>query len=318
MDNDNLLVDAAGRIFADLCDKALLDAAEQGEFPAALWETLQQNGFHELAMPDSGATLADAFAVVRLAGRCALPLPLAEILLANRWLGRSDRLVAIGRLAADRVVEIPWGRRADLVLGIDGERQACVLVDPGSARVAQAVNLAGEPRDSLELPAGAERIALTEPAFACLALGRTAAIAGCLERILELSLQYANEREQFGRAIGKFQAIQHNLAVMAGEVAAASRAADAAVDALGNDRFLLEVAAAKARIGEAAGVVAESAHQIHGAMGYTHEHQLHHFTRRVWAWRDEYGNEAFWQQRLGNHLAGLGAGRVWEFLATRG
>ena len=53
-------------------------------------------------------------------------------------------------------------------------------------------------------------------------------------------------------------------------------------------------------------------------MGYTHEHTLHHFTRRVWAWRDEFGNESWWQQRLGRHLAVLGAGGLWDFLATRG
>jgi acyl-CoA dehydrogenase len=318
MNDDNLLIDAAGRIFADLCDKALLDAAERGEFPAALWSTLQENGFHELAMPDSGATLADAFAIVRLGGRYALPLPLAEMLLANRWLGSSDGLASIGRVEGGRVVDTPWGRRAERVLGLDDDHQAYVLIQPDAASVEAGVNLAGEARDSLDVPAGTERIGLTEPAYACLALARAVAMAGCLERILELCLQYANEREQFGRAIGKFQAIQHNLAVMAGEVAAASRAADAAIDALGGERFELEVAAAKARVGEAAGIVAESAHQIHGAMGYTHEHQLHHFTRRVWAWRDEYGDEAVWQQHLGRHLAALGADRVWDFLATRG
>jgi acyl-CoA dehydrogenase len=317
MNHDNLLIDAANRIFADLCDKALLDAAEQGEFAAQLWSTLQQNGFHELGMRDSGATLADVYAVIRLSGRYALPLPLAEILLANRWIGSSARLATIGLMAGDRVVGAPWGRRADLVLGIDAQRQGYVLLERGG-NAAENANLAGEPRDELEVPSGAEWIALTEPAFACLSLARVVAMAGCLERVLELCLQYANEREQFGRAIGKFQAIQHGLAVMAGEVAAASRAADAAVDALGGDRFVLEVAAAKSRVGEAAGLVAESAHQIHGAMGYTHEHQLHHFTRRVWAWRDEYGNEAFWQQHLGRHLTALGAERLWDFLATRG
>jgi acyl-CoA dehydrogenase len=318
MNDDNLLIDAAGRIFADLSDKALLDAAERGEFPGALWSTLQENGFHELAMPDSGATLADAFSIVRLGGRYALPLPLVEIVLANRWLGDSTAFASIGRVAGDRVVDIPWGRRADRVLGLDGERQAYVLIERDDAGRGQSANMAGEPRDSLGVPAGAEWIALTEPAYAFLALGRAVAMAGCLERILELCLQYANEREQFGRAIGKFQAIQHSLAVMAGEVAAASRAADAAIDALGGERFQLEVAAAKARVGEAAGIVAESAHQIHGAMGYTHEHQLHHFTRRAWAWRDEYGDEAYWQKLLGRHLAGLGADSLWDFLATRG
>lgn len=321
MDHDNLLVDAAERMFADLCDKSLLDAAERGEFPAALWSTLQENGFHELAMPDSGVELADAFAVVRLSGRHALPLPLAEILLANRWLGSSGRLATIGQVVGDQVIDVPWGRQAEVVLGLDQQRQAIVVIsrdDSAEQTVVTASNLAGEPRDVLQVPAGADWVALTEPAFAHLALARAVAMAGCLQRLLELSLQYANEREQFGRAIGKFQAIQHNLAVMAAEVAAASRAADAAIDALSGDRFELEVAAAKSRVGEAAGVVAESAHQIHGAMGYTHEHQLHHFTRRVWAWRDEYGNEAFWQQRLGRHLTALGADRLWDFLATRG
>ncbi|MFU8815633.1 MAG: acyl-CoA dehydrogenase family protein [Pseudomonadales bacterium] len=320
MDHDNLLVDAAARIFADLCDKPLLDVAERGEFPAALWSTLRENGFHELAMPDSGVELAGAFAVIRQSGRHALPLPLAEILLANRWLGASDRLATIGLVAGEQIIEVPWGRRAELVLGIDVQRDAYVVVhrDAAGEDVGTSSNLAGEPRDVLEVPAGAEWVPLTEPAYAYLALSRAVATAGCLQRVLELSLQYANEREQFGRAIGKFQAIQHSLAVMAGEVAAASRAADAAVDALDGDRFELEVAAAKARVGEAAGVVAESAHQIHGAMGYTHEHQLHHFTRRAWAWRDEYGNEAFWQQHLGRHLASLGADRLWDFLATRG
>lgn len=321
MNDDRLLLDAAERIFADLCDKALLDAAERGEFPAGLWATLREHGFHELGMPESGVGLPSAFAVLRLAGRYALPLPLAEIVLANRWLGRSDRLATLGRVVGGRIVEAPWARQADLVLGLEPERNACLLIPReggGSADVMEGANLAGEPRDAIAVPPGAESIALTEPAREYLTLARTVAMAGALERVLELCLAYAGEREQFGRPIARFQAIQHQLAVAAGEVAAAGRAADAAVDALEEGRFELEVAAAKARVGEAAGVVAEIAHQVHGAMGFTHEHQLHHFTRRAWAWRDEYGSEAHWQQRLGRHLAALGPDRLWSFLATRG
>ncbi|NJN51833.1 MAG: hypothetical protein HC809_08730 [Gammaproteobacteria bacterium] len=74
------------------------------------------------------------------------------------------------------------------------------------------------------------------------------------------------------------------------------------------------VAAAKARVGEAAGIVAEIAHQVHGAMGYTHEHRLHHFTRRLLAWRDEYGRETYWQARLGHEVARLGADCTWKFV----
>ncbi len=321
MATDRLLIDAAERIFADNCDKARLDEAEAGTFPAALWQVITDNGFQQLALADSGVDLADAFAVMRQSGRHALPAPLAEALLANRWIGDSSVLTSIGRVHSERVIDIPWGRQAQRILGIDFDRGAFVpIAGPGSAEVAvtEGCNLAGEPRDSVALPAGVEWIPLLEPALAYLALARAAAMAGALERILELCLQYAGEREQFGRPIGRFQAVQHNLAVMAQEVAAAGRAADAAMDAIGGDRFELEVAAAKARVGEAAGIVAETAHQVHGAMGYTHEHQLHHFTRRVWAWREEYGNEVYWQARLGTQLAARGADRLWDFLATRG
>ncbi|HEX7038285.1 MAG TPA: acyl-CoA dehydrogenase family protein [Pseudomonadales bacterium] len=320
MTSNDLLLDSAGRIFADHSDKAVLDAAERGEFPERLWNALVENGFHQLAMPDSGVELADVFAVIGLAGRHALPLPFAEALLANRWLGDSARLGSIGLVQGDRVVDVPWGRRAELILALDAERGAYALLDGGGAGVyvEQDRNAAGEPRDAVPLPEGVTWMPLTEPAAAFLALSRGIAMAGGLERVLDLSLQYANEREQFGRPIARFQAIQHNLALMAGEVAAARRAADAAVDAIGGERFELEVAAAKSRVGEAVGIAAEIAHQVHGAMGFTHEHQLHHFTRRLWAWRDEHGNEAFWQQRLGRHLAALGADRLWDFLATRG
>jgi acyl-CoA dehydrogenase len=318
MSNDAMIIDAAERMLADRCDKASLDAAERGEFPEALWALLRDGGFHQLAMPDSGVPLADALAVIRVAGRYALPLPLTEIVLANRWLGDSGRLATIGVVRGNAVVAAPWARAAELVLGLDIDRNAWCQVVPEPGAVTESVNLAGEPRDALAIPGGVDWVSLTEPAVTLLALGRTVAMAGVLDTCLRLSLQYAGEREQFGRPIGRFQAVQHNLAVMAGEVAAAGRAADAALDAIDGERFELEVAAAKARVGEAAGVVAEIAQQVHGAMGFTHEHRLHHFTRRAWAWRDEYGSETYWQERLGRHLAAQGADALWDFLATRG
>lgn len=323
MSDDTLLRDAADRIFADHTDKAVLDAAERGEFAVALWRAIEANGFHQLAMTGGGVPLGAAFSVIGLAGRYALPVPFAEIVLGHRWAGGDGTvggLVSVGRFVDGRIVDVPWGRAAAAVIGVDPQvgRSVQVALNAPGASVVEGRNLAGEPRDAVTVPAAADWRPLAEPAFEYLALARAVATAGCLGRILELCLDYAGERKQFGRPIARFQAIQHNLAVMAGEVAAATRAADAAVDALDTPRFALEVAAAKARVGEAAGVVAEVAHQVHGAMGYTHEHQLHHFTRRVWAWRDEYGNETVWQQRLGSHLASLGADRVWDFLATRG
>jgi acyl-CoA dehydrogenase len=140
-------------------------------------------------------------------------------------------------------------------------------------------------------------------------------MAGALEKILEQSVQYALDRSQFGRPIAKFQAVQHNLATFAGEVAAASAAADAAAEACsGEDIAVGEVAIAKVRAGEAAGTGAAIAHQVHGAMGFTYEHSLHHATRRLWAWREEFGNEAVWARRLGRMVAAHGADGLWPFI----
>jgi acyl-CoA dehydrogenase len=121
---------------------------------------------------------------------------------------------------------------------------------------------------------------------------------------------------QFGRPIGKFQAVQHMLALLAGHAAAAGAAADAAIDAGAIRPSEFAVAVAKARIGEAAGKGAEIAHQIHAAMGYTREHNLHFVSRRLWAWRDEFGNETHWQMRLGRLVARQGADALWPMLTA--
>ena len=126
-----------------------------------------------------------------------------------------------------------------------------------------------------------------------------------------MTTQYAQDRVQFGRPIGKFQAVQQNLAVLAGQAAAATAAADLAAEAIGDAIRVLPIAAAKARTGEAAGIGAAIAHQVHGAIGFTFEHSLHFLTRRLWSWRDEFGNEAEWNRLVGRHMAGAGADRLW-------
>ena len=318
MSTRQLLIDTATRIFADHCDKSLLDAAERGESAEKLLAILRENGLHEAAMPERGLQLGDAFAVIKVAGGFACPLPLAEMILGCRWLEDSSPLVSIGRLDENRVSDVPWGRIADKVLGIDARGRVVLAVD---GTLIESTNLAGEARDRLDdvnceqLPA--EVLIREDSAFELLTLARAVQMAGALERVLDLSLTYATEREQFGRPLSKFQAIQHNLAIMAAEVAAASRSADAGVAAIESPRFELEVSAAKSRVGEAAGVVAEMAHQIHGAMGYTHEHQLHHYTRRLWAWRDEYADESTCQAFLGQAIAAQGPENLWKFIATR-
>jgi acyl-CoA dehydrogenase len=213
---------------------------------------------------------------------------------------------------------VPWGNECEhavIVAHSDGG-PFIGIVATGGRMTSLERNLAGEPRVTLRLDdapllnmapfaGGVERMRAEG------ALVRSVQMAGAIERILGYSLQYANERVQFGKPIGKFQAIQHMLALLAGHAAAASAAAEMAVEVSDHQADAFAVAVAKARTGEAAGKSAEIAHQVHGAMGFTHEHNLHHCTRRLWSWREEFGNENFWQEWLGRHVAAAGAEALW-------
>ena len=195
------------------------------------------------------------------------------------------------------------------------------LVDASRLPATDAFNLAGEPRGSLVLEAAPASGALLTEAQAAdvrarYALARAVQLAAALERVLAWTVQYAGERQQFGRPLGKFQAIQMELAEMAGEVTAVTALTDAAVQALdrGSPEFVLAAAAAKVRAGAAVEVVARLAHQVHGAIGFTQEHKLHHLTRRLWSWRDEAGSELAWSRVLGAGLLAGGADGLWPAL----
>ncbi len=149
------------------------------------------------------------------------------------------------------------------------------------------------------------------------ALARASQMTGALEHLLGESVRFANDRVQFGRPIGKFQAIQHQLAVLASETAAAGAASMAACDKAEAADSDFHIAVAKARAGEAAGVGAKIAHASHGAIGFTYEHALHFATRRLWSWRSEFGAEALWNDRLGQGALDRGADALWSDLTAR-
>ena len=151
---------------------------------------------------------------------------------------------------------------------------------------------------------------------------RSVETAGALEAILSLGVAYANERVAFERPIGKFQAVQQNLARLAGEVAAALAVAGSAADTVAraetfDDAVFFEAASAKIRTAEAATEGAAIAHQVFGAIGFTQEHILHRFTLRMLSWRDDFGNESYWAAELGKHVARGGADEFWPLVASR-
>ncbi|MBO0735033.1 MAG: acyl-CoA/acyl-ACP dehydrogenase [Alphaproteobacteria bacterium] len=343
---ENIIIDTATRIFQDLCAPNTVNEAEKGVWPKALWDALAGSGLPLTWVPEelggAGASVADGFAVLRVAGRFTAPVPLAETLMAGWLLARAGIAVPSGPLTiapihADghialtpggtltgRARKVPFARNARhiAVLAEQEGRMLVALVAATGLSINRAVSLAGEPRDDVSfddvVPATAGPAAVDQNLLVGFgAAVRLQQMAGALERILEASVQYALDRSQFGRPIAKFQAIQHNLAILAGEVAAASAAAGAAAEAcLNPDIPVSEIAIAKVRGGEAAGTGAAIAHQVHGAMGFTYEHSLHHATRRLWAWREEFGNEAMWAARLGRIVAERGADELWPLITA--
>ena len=346
-----LLADTVGRLFTDLATKELIEAAERGIWPDKLWRSLEEGGLTLPLVPEAGGgaggTWLDAHVVVRAAGRHTAPVPLAETIVASGLLAGAGLQVPLGPLTLAPVhigesltltragggwllhgvaTRVPWGAAAGHVVVLaEAEGQTMIaLVLGDTKRVTADRNLALEPRDTLTFD-DAPVLAIA-PAAAGLgaraitlygALVRSAQMAGAIESLLQQSVRYTTERKQFGRSISNFQAIQHQLAVLAGHAAAAGIAAERAFAAADSGNLAFHVAAAKIRAGEAAGIAAGIAHQVHGAIGFTYEHSLHFATRRLWSWRAEFGGEHHWADELGRRVTARGADALWPDLTAR-
>ncbi len=325
---DTILYDSAMRLFGDHVTPRVLEAAEAGEWPAALWRAVDEAGYLDVLADDTGG-MVEAVAILRAAGHNAAPIPLPETMLA-RWLCGAGGVdapagpLSIALEAPDdpaRFAPVPWGVSAEAVAIVSGS--SFTLAARERLPFQSGASLAGEPRDVLTAIEDEPAMPLPNEVSADLVRGvgallRAAQMAGAMEAALGLATTYANDRVQFGRPIGKFQAIQQHLALLAEEAAAALVAVESAAISVAEGRSSAEFAlpAAKIRAGEAAGVVAEIAHQVHGAIGFTEEHSLHHLTRRLWSWRDEFGDESYWATLLGNRIASAGSAGLWPLITT--
>jgi alkylation response protein AidB-like acyl-CoA dehydrogenase len=351
-DNGQIVADTAARIFTDLADPQTINRAKDERWKDELWRALAESGLTLAWVPErlggADASLADGFEVLRVAGRFAAPVPLAETLLAGWLLARVGITSPAGAMTvaparpndqvtlkpdgtlSGRVSGVPFAKGAEhnAVVARGGQNPVVALVKASDCRIADGQNLAGDASNTVVFdsaqpistaPAPAD--ALTELMLMGSAV-RSVQTAGALEAILALSVAYANERVAFGKPIGKFQAVQQNLARLAGEVAAALAASGSAADALAqSERFdeatFLETTSAKIRCAEAAAEGAAIAHQVFGAIGFTNEHVLHRFTLRMLAWRDDFGNESYWANELGRRVAQRGADEFWPLVASR-
>ena len=350
-DGRSLVAETCERVFRDCAEpQAIALEPGGGEWRRALWNALEETGLATAWVPEeaggAGASVREGFEALHVAGRFAAAAPLADTLVAGIVLARAGLDVPAGKLSAAPVSardsitlksdgtlcgqaeKVPFAREAQYVavLARAGDGYRAALVERARCGLVEGNSVAGDPLDRLDFDAVAplavgDRPVALDVARMFGAASRAALIAGALQAILDLSVEYSRERVAFERPIAKFQAVQHELARLAGEVAAANAAANAAAWALehhdsGSDAVLIEVASAKVRAGEAAHAGALIAHQVHGALGYSREHVLHRFTHRLWAWRDEYGDESEWALRLGEHFARLGADGMWPALTA--
>jgi acyl-CoA dehydrogenase len=302
----------------------------------------------------SGGGIRDAAAVVTACAASGHLLPLAELTLSSARLlelgavelpERADCVLPIpgsgtsdsaGRVSA-RTTRVAWARWASHFLVLTetdskGTEDGCTLhvIDATAAEVdiRAGVNLAGEPRDAVVMTDATPvvSVAIPRPLHQVVdqqrlagALARSVQMAAGINGVLTMTARYTLERRQFGRQLRAFQAVQQELAALAAEAAAADGAVESALDAIlddGADLAVAPVATAKVRTGMAAGAAARSGHQLHGALGITLEYGLHRFTRSLWSWREEYGNETEWATRLTGEVIAHGAHDPWSWLTS--
>ena len=307
--------DTAAAAMADAVRQALTPHRSAYDGPAGRalawsddhWQAVADLGLPKLLLPEAqggaGASLAEAAAAIEALGGLGDPSPAADTAVLAWLLSRQGAIVSDGPMVlAEAGCRVAWPGRA-------------CAVDPGGNAVATPdadgiVLLNGAPA-SAALPGTTSDVT---PFRQALAAARAVQIAGAAAAALELTIGYVRERSQFGRPLARFQAIQQHIAVAAAEVAAAAQIARAAFAALDRDDAFL-AASAKIAAGRAGTAAAKAAHQFHGAMGFTAEYPLHRLTRAIWQWREDFGNETWWNRRLGTQVCEAGADELWPRLA---
>ncbi|PKF90200.1 hypothetical protein CW306_01340 [Bacillus sp. BA3] len=349
-DIQEMIIESTTKIMEKYSTKDVINKAESGIWAGGLWRKLVDLGVITVAIPEglggNGGDFSDALSILHLAGKYSAPIPLAETYIAN-WLlsgiGEpvTDEILTVfytkdmqplqfkksgnGWIVSGKAKNVPWARFAQklLVFGETTAGPTLSLVKLEKAEIIHGQNLAGEARDVVIF----ENVFIEDckqfevnqdeqvkKVLYSGALTRCAMMAGALENILNLTINHTSERSQFGRPIHRFQAIQQQLALLAGEVAAASVATNCAVESYNKGKFSKEIAFAKIRVNEAAGKANQIAHQVLAAIGFTYEHTLHHSTRRLWSWRDEFGTESDWEQIVTEELIKLQKNQLWSMI----
>lgn len=284
------LIDPFARLIEDVCAPAAIRAIEAGDSAADMWQAFADSGFLDALVPeDAGGadlSLADAAPLIALLGAHAVPLPVGDTMIARALLANAGIAAPAGPivLATGRGA-VPFAALASHSLS--GTYEAPVLS-------AVQITPTGVHHDVDAYVTAVDGKGL-RPIAAVL---RALLISGAAGRVMDMTVAYANDRNQFGKPIGKQQAVQQQLSVLA-EQAVAARIAAAIGARSGLTPRLADAAVAKHGASLAAGQVAAIAHAVHGAIGVSEEYDLQLLTRRLYGWRLADGSESYWAQILG-------------------
>lgn len=304
------------------------------EFDATAWRHLADAGLTRLTSdPESGGGATESALILRALARHAVTVPLAETDVLAGWLAARAGLevpdegpltIAAGHAGTATVAGVPYAGAAGAVVVALRDGSALQVAIARPAAVTTGHNLGGEPRDTI--PVTTEGFVTVEDAADELmrrgAWARCVQALGALDAAVEFSVGHTRERVQFGRPLSTFQAVQHTLASMAGEVERARAATELAVAAVADHGFDsaqadYAVTVAKVVLGRVVPTVVTAAHQLHGAIGVTLEHRLWLATMRARSWIDEFGDTALHARRLGR-LALTRDGDPWDFVVGAG
>jgi len=315
--SENELLEPFERLLAETVPLSRVREIERGAPADDLWATLVDSGFLDAMVSEqhggAGLSFAAVEPLIRCAGRYLLPVAFAETvvaraLLANAGLARPEGPIVLVSLArADggyRQGAVAFARHAQHALVAFDDQVAFeplsrASVEPTGVHGSLAADIGWSSRPEMG-------VGLPLPASGLRALGaslRASLIAGAADQVLAVTVRYAGERAQFGKPIGKQQAIQQQLAVMAEQAVMASMAAQ--IGCANGFPPPSEAAAVAKQVSSAAvSTIAAIAHAVHGAIGMSEEYDLSVYIRRLYELRMADGSETFWAQRLGALRAG--------------
>lgn len=294
-----------------------------------LWAHLAELGVLGVTVSEGAGGLSltpvDQVLLMVEAGRAALPEPFMESTavalpllegcpkeeLKAQWLPKAVAGEALVLAGLEVNPYVPYGHQADLLLLARGDELHALTpeeidftLQPSVDRSRRLSRLTWTPTDGTRIATGETASGLISAATNRGALGSAAQQLGLAQAMLDLTVEYAGMREQFGRPIGSFQAVKHHLTNVLLRLEFAKPVVYRAAHSLATDDPSrdLHVSMAKLYADQAAGEAGKACLQVHGAIGYSFEHDLHLFMKRSWSLQNAWGSPAWHRDRVGNAI----------------